>query len=302
MASNVVGRCTRILAFACTSLIVCGWILSGIGSCSDDIDKFVIVSDLQDWGDMRAIKKVTEEVIALKPPFVMQLGDACEPGVLESFNRIREAGIEIHIAIGNHDEMWRTLLLQTLPPHPLNSIVDPTLRFGIDRKFYYSFNRGGIHFVVLDTCTDNVEAEVAWMEDDLGRHLNNPDRLPSLVFMHYPEWMVGGRGGHGSIVPNQPASARPLWGVLDRFPKHTVKAGFGGHWHYGQNFDPKDHAGVQMYAVPGSALYTTYAEYLIVHVQPEQLVIEKRVVTDTDEGRIEVTYHPIPGRFTSLDQ
>ncbi len=151
---------------------------------------------------------------------------------------------------------------------------------GLSRRrgpYDYSFNRGGIHFTIIDSNVmppkpdwpaDRVqrerprwEAHLQWMKDDLCGHANNPRRLPTLVFLHHPEYLTGDRG----------MESRPLGRVLEECPtEHTVKAAFGGHWHTGANLSPKWNPGIRVYATAASVHPAT---------RPVQFIVAEVTVT-----------------------
>ena len=277
---NISGRTASPLLFL--ALVLC----LGTARHADDPNIFVILSDTQ---NIDGVCGMTEEIIALNPPFVISLGDVpsgFDPRV-NHFQRLREAGIDVHIAMGNHDRGPKRIVRSNLPPFPLNSIVDPILRFSVENRYYYSFNAGGIHFCIVDTCTADKEQHARWLEDDLIRHVNNPGRLPTLLFMHYPEWML--EGG-------------PIHQILAGHPdKHTVKASFAGHTHCGIAYPLDDTLGVPHYATYPSAPFGTmlHTEYIIARVGPDRIAFERRPVMDRGEGR-DFFIRPITGDFSSV--
>jgi hypothetical protein len=262
-----------------------------VSPCADN--QFVIVSDTQ---TIDGVDRMTREIIELDPPFVISVGDvpsAFDPRV-RSFERIREAGIDVHIALGNHDGGVRPHLVSDLPPAPFNREVDPILRFGVENRFYYSFNRGGIHFVIADTCTDDKEAHYEWLVEDLAKHSNNPERLPAIVFMHYPSWMLKSDSPDGNQI----------YRVLAEYPDaHTVRAGFAGHTHKGYAYPLEDSAGVPLYTLHPSAPFgaDTHTEYVIATVHPDRITFERKVVLDAGRsGGFEI--QPVYGEFGSLSR
>lgn len=269
-------------ALLCLALPIQG----GTVGHAEEPNLFVILSDTQ---NIDGVDRMTEEVIALDPPFVVSLGDvpsAFDPRV-NHFQRLREAGIEVHIAMGNHDRGPKRIVRSSLPPFPLNSIVDPVLRFSVENKYYYSFNAGGIHFCIIDTCTADKEEHARWLEEDLIHHANNPDRLPTLLFMHYPEWML--EGG-------------PVHRILARHPAgHTVKASFAGHTHLGINYPLERTLGIPHYATYPSAPFGAmlHTEYIIARVTPREIVFERTPVMDHGEGK-DFSIRPVTGVFSNL--
>lgn len=256
-------------------------------------NQFVILSDTQ---TLEGVDQLTREVIDLGVPFVVSVGDVPSSfdAKVNHFRRLREAGMQIHIAMGNHDEGPKALVRSGLPPYPLNDQVDPALRFAVENKYYYSFNRGGIHFVIVDTCTDDKEAEIEWLEADLIRHVNNPDRLPSLLFMHYPEWMLGQDAQNGG----------PIYRVLASAPdKHTVKAAFAGHTHKGELYPAEQTMGIPLYTLHPSAPFgkDTHTEFVLVTVKPDELQFERKIVLEGGKaGGFKI--QSIKGRFGDVNR
>lgn len=265
------------------TVLICGSTYAASSNC------FVIVADVQNIDELNRLAK---EIIELNPPFVIAAGDMPSAfGPPHFFRQLREAGIEIHIAMGNHDGGSKSAVRSSIPPYPFTSEVDPILRFVVENKYYYSFNRGGIHFVITDTCTGNVNEEIQWLEDDLIHHINNPQRLPSIVFMHYPDWMLKGKGSGG-----------PIYQVLAKYPNdHTVKAGFAGHTHLGINYPLEETLGIPHYAVYASAPFGEHqhTEYIIANVEPDMITFTRKPISDKGEGK-DFVIHPIRGNFWSL--
>lgn len=285
--------------------------------------KFVIVSDLH---PTRAIvdqlERLTEEVLDIRPAFVIQLGDVGNhsfPGgsvwqmqvIDATFRKWREAGIEIHIAVGNHDvpagepgisALKRNWFASQLPPYPMNSQLDagknPDLwkRYCLEGKHYYAFTWHGVHFVIMDS-ENLADEQLTWLEKVLCRHEGNPSKYPTLVFAHHPEIMSGDRGRR----------SRPLYRILEKCPEdHTVKAVFGGHYHYAQYWPPEENLGAHVYAVPASVLNNAihhpqepaYTEYIIATVTEDEITFErKQIGRGVNIFADKVTYHSIPGRF-----
>ncbi len=96
-----------------------------------------------------------------------------------------ECNLEIRHCIGNHD-IWG----QGPAGHPLHGKAYAMEKMQLASP-YYSFDRGGWHFIVLDsvsvTPTDCIgrldEAQFAWLQADLAR---TPATTPVIVTSHYP--------------------------------------------------------------------------------------------------------------------
>jgi hypothetical protein len=285
---RVVGATVRLAP--CLAMIVV--LVVAAGCVEAGPSQFVIISDTQ---NIDGVDKMVREIIDLHPPFVIGVGDMPSLfGPPDAWRRLREAGIEVHNAMGNHDGGVKHQLRYGLPPWQSTSVIDQIQRFAVDNKFYYSFNHWGIHFCIVDTCTDDVNAEIEWLEDDLGRHVNNPSRFPTLVFFHYPEWLAKEEGrGPG-----------PIHRVLEKYKgTHTVKAAFNGHTHMGRNVPLEATLGVPQYWLFPSAPFgaSVHTEYVVATVEPDQVSFERRIIFDAGMADV-FTIHPITGRFAPTAQ
>lgn len=313
------------LLVACVPMAIMG--------CAPPATRFVIISDLHPApGAFDQLEAMTAHVIELRPAFAVVLGDIGNdevPGasekeieaIRECFNRMRAAQIEIFPVMGNHDVHHRVedikvkwFLTQT--PLPINRLFDASARtpayqaFQARGPYDYSFNRGGLHFAIVDS---NItpprpdwpaerlsrerprwDAHLQWMKDDLCRHANNPRRLPTLVFLHHPEYLTGDRG----------MESRPLGRVLEECrAEQTVKAAFGGHWHMGANLSPAWDPGIRVYATQASVHPATRpVEFIVAEVTAGGLTLEARDSMTGRPGNGPVKYHPIPGRFMDLSR
>jgi len=282
----------------------------------------VIVSDLHPThAIIDQLDRLTREVLEIRPAFVVQLGDVGNdsfPGesvwqmkvIDAAFRRWREAGIEIHVAVGNHDVpadkpgvavLKRNWFASQLPPYPMNAQLDadkhPEIwkRYCLEGKHYYAFTWRGVHFVIMDS--ENItDHQLAWLEAVLCRHEGNPSRYPTLVFAHDPHVMTGDRG-HIS---------RPLYRILEKCPDgHCVQAVFGGDFHYAQYWPPEENLGAHVYAVPASVLNfaihhpqePAYTEYIIATVTEDEIAFEpKPIGRGVNIFKDRVSYHPIARR------
>lgn len=173
--------------------------------------------------------------------FIMQLGDFCQPhGRNQGFMYIWNSyqGDSFHV-LGNHDVdggfSW-----------------DQTMEFYGMESPYYSFDRGGFHFVVLD-CNNKPEGhtsgypayvsqeQLEWFESDLAR-----TEYPTLVFSHQSLTEACG----GQVVNSENVQA-----VVDRARwdsgGNKVIACINGHTH----LDYASHAGGVHYLSLNSMSY-----------------------------------------------
>jgi alkaline phosphatase len=177
-----------------------------------------------------SLAKLTEGVSKFREAqveFLVELGDLVDAAkdvrtertwLKQAVNTLRQAGVEMHCVLGNH-------CVQTLTKTDFLTEVG-------SKRSYYSFNRRGIHFVVLDACfrkdgvsydsgnfdwkdTDIPREQQDWLRRDLERA-----RGPSVVFVHQ---RLDTQDVHAV------ASAAAVREVLERSGK--VIAVFQGHSH-----------------------------------------------------------------------
>lgn len=298
----------RVLVGLLTLLLVAG-------ACLAASPRFVIVSDIhltprdvspQEFNELAArLQKFTDEIINLKPAFVVLLGDVGNedfPGrsvpehkeIDKALRRVREAGIEIHVAVGNHDvpkdkpevaDIKRTWFASQLPPYPMNSQLDaeknPTVyrRYMQDKQYYYSFNWEGLHIVLVDSISTVrsadgktwtlPEEQSRWLVDDLCSHVNNPERYPSVVFLHVAELI-------SHDIDNM---HRPLYHLLKPYAdRHTVRAVFAGHSHFARYWPTCRDIGIDVYTTNASIHPDSYCEYIVAEIRGNRLVFERKPV------------------------
>jgi len=162
-----------------------------------------------------------------KAEFLVCLGDLVDAArtldeeralVAQAMGLIRGTQLPVHFVLGNH-------CVQTLTKQQF-------LEEAKQKRSYYSFERGGVHFVVLDACyrkdgvsydagnfdwkdTEIPAAEQSWLQQDLAA-----SKGPVLVFVHQ---RLDVEGVHAV------ASAREVRAILERSGK--VAAVFQGHSH-----------------------------------------------------------------------
>lgn len=293
----------------------------------ESLKRFIILSDLHPHPEAyEQLDALTSHVIELAPAFVIILGDIAgdevpgwsEPeiaAIRRSFDRMLAAGIEIHPVMGNHDVHERVRKIKTQwfcsgEPHPLNPFLGPGDKTGTRDRFLgggpydYAFNRDGLRFVIVDSNVvppkDSWEpariadesprwhAHQKWMEEALCDPVSNPEKLPALVFIHHPEYLTGDRR----------MDSRPLFHVLEKcVDKQSVKAVFGGHWHYFESFPPERNLGIRTYATPPSVhSQEGPVEFIVAEVEPNQVRFEVRDST-TGKPTGQEPYAPIAGVF-----
>lgn len=126
------------------------------------------------------------------------------------YKALLEAGVKFQAAIGNHDEP--------------DSINYPPLNMGGQR--YYSFTRGNVRFVVLDTNSLDPR-QLQWAEATLASSREDW----KISYFHHPLYSNAGR--HGAAIDLR----LRLEPVLTKYGVHVV---FSGHDHIYERLKPQN--------------------------------------------------------------
>ncbi len=162
--------------------------------------RFVQIADIHttDISRGQEQQKATNAVLQLMPQadFIIATGDLVDHwGQAEELSNymaaVKNSPIAYFNVIGNHD-------IDKTP----DAVTNYRRYLGPD---YYSFDQGGVHFVVVNSVTPS-ERQIAWFEKDLA--MLGKDK-PVVVFQHYP----------------------PTSKELRRFDKLNIQSVFTGHWH-----------------------------------------------------------------------
>lgn len=159
------------------------------------------------------------------------IGDiTSKPSLFEPVtNAINESGVPFFFAVGNHDVRWGTDY-SSQSKSVFESLYGPT---------YYSFNFGGVHYIVLDDVLMMgsryvgyiPEEQMKWLEQDLA--LVAPGSEVVVAF-HIPayspealrkEW---GKESSNRIINNRSALVK----MLKPYNTHIMS----GHEHYNENY------------------------------------------------------------------
>ncbi|MBA4147121.1 MAG: PQQ-binding-like beta-propeller repeat protein [Verrucomicrobia bacterium] len=159
--------------------------------------RFVQLTDshVRDVSDRDYMQQATTEIYAMKPPpdFVVATGDLVDWGVDEHFQNyvagMQQPPVPYFNVFGNHEIVFG-------PIERYHQYIGPD---------YYSFERAGILFLVLN-CVTPSERQDAWRRRIL--ELRGAGR-PVVVFQHFP----------------------PSLKQLEQFGEMGVKSVFSGHWH-----------------------------------------------------------------------
>jgi len=167
----------RTLAVALTLALL------GIGACASGFT-FVHLTDTHITGStnpVRNLKAIAAELNAMspKPEFVVVTGDLTEAGLPYQWERyaevIKDFSMPVYNVAGNHEMKWSHLGTFGLQKH-------------LDQDKHYSFDRGGVHFVAMNSgvwlqhhgLIDR--SELTWLRSDLEKAGRN---TPSVLFYHH---------------------------------------------------------------------------------------------------------------------
>jgi len=200
-----------------TILISLGVLSSAFAQQADCRNCIVIYGDSRTNHEIH--QKITDAIMKINPSVVFHTGDMVEDGSKQGdwdiFGRITEPlrkKAEFYPVMGNHEKNAKIPFL------------DPKM---FEDKTWYSLERCGMHFIVLDSnCDLSVDStQYIWLETELKRM--REDKKPIIVLMHNPIFSVGKFANAGSNLKD---SLAPL------FEKYRVTAVFSGHDHNYQRF------------------------------------------------------------------
>ncbi len=177
--------------------------------------RFAIISDRTGGHEVGIYGQIIDEIARLRPDFVMTVGDLIEGYVDDSLRIASEwdeydslvAGVPmpIYFVPGNHD-IWSDMSAEWFRRRAA--------------KPYYSFERQGLHMIVLEngrwSASEQLPQEqIDWLRQDL---MQSHDAAYTLVFIHKPFWYESTFQGQPDILH-------------DLFVEHGVDAVFTGHYH-----------------------------------------------------------------------
>jgi UDP-2,3-diacylglucosamine pyrophosphatase LpxH len=181
-------------------------VLAWVGAAADPVH-FAILGDRTGEVQAGVFEQVWKEVDAAKPEFVVTVGDTIQ-GLHDQTAEAEWRDVErillphkkkhpLYLTPGNHD-VWSPLSERLFREHAGHPV-------------HYSFDRGPVHFTVLDNSRgDQLAAEeIAFLEADLKEHAAAPAKF---VVMHRPSWLF------------QVALKNP------NFPLHQLATKYGVQW------------------------------------------------------------------------
>lgn len=223
--------------------------------------RLLIIADPQVYFDeeLDSVRRASADIRRTVSDGVPTLGVVCgdiigdithEPALFEPVRKaIATSGVPFFYAVGNHD-MDLGVRSNDYAKTSFKSHFGPT---------YYSFNRGRVHYVVLD---DNFyigrsylyvgyleESQLQWLEQDLALV---PAGRTVVVCMHIPSWSRPARKGEwGKEESNKVLNNRQaLYKLLEPYRAHILSA----HEHYNENYVPVTHVVEHVHA-PLSTLF-----------------------------------------------
>jgi predicted phosphodiesterase len=232
------------MVVAMVSFLMAFWVLAAWAESPPPLLHFAILSDRTGGHIEGVYPRVIEEIARLNPDFVVTVGDHIE-GYGEDMNlasaqwdtilgMIGRLGAPVYMTPGNHD-IWS----------------DPSRLLYVEktgRDPYYSFDRAGVHFVILDNSrfdswADLPDDQREWLVADLESHR---EASRTFVFAHKPLWV-------STLAMGQPDSLHPI------LKKYGVDAFFGGHLHH---FFSAEYDGIRYVTIgsSGGSMYRADSE------------------------------------------
>ena len=213
------------------------------------------------------LQKIVDSAKANGAPFIVNTGDITTSGTREELWRYREfteaSGIRFYNVPGNHDVGKGGVNAD------YESVIGP---------YYYSFDYGGDHFVVLDNADDATgidAAQTQWYTAGLDSHKNQRRQF---IFTHIPVASPSLPSGH---VAGEKGNAGFKSGqqLVQEASRHAnVDAMFFGHIHA---YVPYRLDGVDAYITGGAGAPLYFPEnaggfyhYLLVKVSDEKVEVQ----------------------------
>lgn len=246
---------------------------------------FVVFGDNRPGGASDAqpevFRRICAEIGTLAPDFVIGTGDYIygaddEPNLraqwADFFSVMHAIQARTRVpfcpAAGNHDIRGSTLAEKIFKEY--------------FKRLYFSFNRAGCHFVVLDSEIPGQAGRITgaqwkWLQDDLRQHRN---AALTFVTLHRPLFPVDGHIGSSMDVDRERRDA------LHRlFVQEGVDVVFAGHEHI-FNDDVKDGVRYVITGGAGARLYASpkkggFHHYVVVRVRDGLYTMDVRTPSST---------------------
>lgn len=180
--------------------------------------RFAVYGDTRDGHEVH--RQIVEHVLSFHPAFVLQTGDLVHNGgnaeEWKTFDGITSAmrqQVPYYPARGNHDVASEGYYEQR--------VTQPILS---GNKLYYSFEKGTLHFVSIDTeqPLGPESEEGRWLEDDLAQAQSAGRFI--IPFFHKAMFSIGRHAAQADVVALK-SILHPL------FKRYGVRLAFEGHDH-----------------------------------------------------------------------
>lgn len=180
--------------------------------------RFAAYGDTRDGHDIH--RKIVADVLSFQPALVLQTGDLVHHGsaadewkVFDDITGDMRRQIPYYPARGNHDVSTEGYYEQR--------VTQPALS---GNKLYYSFEKGNLHFVSIDTqqALDPESEQGRWLETDLAQAQAAGRFI--IPFFHKAIFSIGPHANEEDVLALKPV-LHPL------FQRHGVRLVFEGHDH-----------------------------------------------------------------------
>jgi 3',5'-cyclic AMP phosphodiesterase CpdA len=180
--------------------------------------RFVAYGDTRDNHDIH--REIVKGVMSFQPALVLQTGDLVHHGdaadewrIFDEITGDMRRQIPYYPARGNHDVGTHGYYEER--------VTQPVLS---GNKLYYSFEKGNLHFVAVDTqqALDPASEEGRWLEADLAKAQSEGKFI--VPFFHKAIFSIGPHADESGILALQPV-------LHSLFKKHGVRLAFEGHDH-----------------------------------------------------------------------
>jgi len=180
--------------------------------------RFAAYGDTRDGHDIH--RKIVADVLSFQPALVLQTGDLVHHGsaadewkIFDDITGEMRRQVPYYPARGNHDVSTEGYYEQR--------VTQPTLS---GNKLYYSFEKGNLHFVAVDTEQKvGPESEQgSWLEADLAQA--QAARRFIVPFFHRVVFSIGPHAADPDVLARRPV-------LHSLFQRHGVRLVFQGHDH-----------------------------------------------------------------------
>ena len=245
-------------------MFIAGFVVSRLDFQKEGLKEgFVVYGDTRTNTDVH--HQIVDEMMDYNLEFVINTGDLVADGrnwtqweTFESIIKpIRDAGIEYYPVIGNH-EQW-------------NSGGKSNYIRIFNFTGYYSFERNGINFVVVNLYEDYKpnSTQYEWFKDEIN------DEKPTIVAMHEPHFKANHEGNEG--VREYLIPLIESYGVDAVFYGHTHI--FGLRQENGIYYIVTGGGGAPLYSPNDTNLNVSFKEHHFIYLEKNGDMLEADVVS-----------------------